>query len=304
MSWLSEHSSALAGLGGVATIVAAIVAVFTLMRAGLDSASRSRPYVVVEFDVPEHGYKRIDLVVRNSGPTAARDLSVTFDPQFEDIEDNLRLGVFVARRFRNRVPVLGPGQALRSILMVDTEDESKSDVPESLTATVSYGSPWWRRRYRDTFVLTRVIYTSQVFSESSGSERSSLQKIATAAGKWESGNTELLRQLRLLQESVVAGLATEKPEPGTVKWRLRERTRDLLLLQNVGGATAFEVSVEGSADIRRLMVFDGDAQTVRGGSFLKLHVVGHGHGPELTVTWTDQPGVQAPRHTWTGRVPA
>lgn len=304
MSWFFEHSSALAGLGGMATIVAAIVAVFTLMRAGLDSASRTRPYVVVEFDVPEYRYKRIDLVVRNTGPTAARDLGVTFDPPFEESEDLSRLGSFVAQRYRDRLPVLGPGQVLRSILIVDTDDDSKSDVPSVLTARVSYGSPWWRRRYCDTFVLNRIVYTSQVFSESSDSEKNSLKKIASATEKLPNAHRDLVRQLRYFQESVVAALGNSGPGLATVAWRIRERDESVVLVENTGSSTAFRVTLEGSPDIRHLSVLGDEAPDIRPGEFLKVHVLGHGHTPELTVAWTDEPGGEIQEHSWTGKVPS
>src|ERR1035437_7884847 len=121
MEWLGENSTALMALGGAATVIAAVVAVFALLSAGLDSASRSRPYVVAELNVPEFANKRLHLIIRKAGPTAARDVDVRFNPPFEARTDPSRLGGYVARRFARPLSVLGPAQQLRSVLMVDTE---------------------------------------------------------------------------------------------------------------------------------------------------------------------------------------
>lgn len=177
--WLQENSAALSGLGGLATVIAAVVAIFTLMRAGLDSASRTRPYVVAEFEIPDNAFKQLDLVVRNAGPTAARNLRVSFEPEFDPDAPRPQLGQYVTRRYAQPISVLGPGQTLSSVLWVDPQDESKSDLGETLTVRVRYDSPRWRiRDYDDVFVLNRVVYTAQVFSVQSDSELGSLRSIA------------------------------------------------------------------------------------------------------------------------------
>lgn len=115
MGWLEAHATTLDAIGGIATAVAGVVAVLTLMRAGLDSASRTRPYVVVEYEVPSTGGKVLSLVVRNAGSTAARNMQVEFEPPFVDGGPRTNLGRYVARRYARPVPVLAPGQAFRSL---------------------------------------------------------------------------------------------------------------------------------------------------------------------------------------------
>lgn len=303
MSWFSEHSAALQGIGGLAAIAAAVVAVFTLLRAGLDSASRTRPYVVVELDLPEYRYKRLDLVVRNAGPTAARDVSITFDPPFETSKRQSRLAPYVAERYAEPLPVLGPGQELRSILAVDPTDDAKSDLPARLTARVAYRSPWWRRRYSDTFELRRVIYEQQVFSEPSDSERNSLKKIRESLEAISQNERKLLRQVRDMQESIVAALGSIGPAQPAVAWRVRERDDEIVLVENVGGTTAYAVQVTGSESVRYLDVIGGQGQTVRPGEHLKVVVMGHGDDAELTATWVADPQQHQEVSTWCGRIP-
>lgn len=299
MEWLGDHATALMGLGGVATVMAALVAVFTLLRAGLDSASRSRPYVVAEFNVPEFAYKYLELTVRNTGPTAARDVRVEFDPPFDAGTDPSRLGGYVARRFARPLSVLGPGQRLTSVLTVDTEDYSKSDVGETLTVSLSYSSPWWRRPYRDQFILHRMVYAEQVFTESSDSVRGrlksiagSLEKLERHARTWE-GSFD-----RVAEATAQHGLLTALPKNG-VAWRVRQVSEDRDALENTGDTNAYDVSVEGNDRVRHLQV-KGDVSIVRPAEHLKLLAMLSGGAPSPTVTveWSEAAG--GTRRQWIG----
>lgn len=302
MEWLGDNATALMALGGAATVMAAVVAVFTLLRAGLDSASRSRPYVVAEFNVPEFSYKSIDLVIRNAGPAAARDVIVEFDPPFEARTDPSQLGGYVARRFARPLSVLGPGQHLSSVLMVDTDDASKSDIGETLTVSVSYSSPWWRRRYRDRFILYRVVHTEQVFTESSDSVRSRLKSIANSLEKLEQHARTWEGSLdRVAEATAQHGLLTAPPKNG-VAWRIRQISEKWVALENTGDTNALEVSVAGNVRVGNLRV-RGDVSIVRPTEHLKLAVILSGGAPSPTVTveWGD--GARDNRRQWIGTLP-
>lgn len=248
MEWFIENAAALAGLGGLATVIAAVVAVATLMRAGLDSASRTRPYVVVEYRVPEFAYKRMTLVVRNAGPTAARDLVVTFDPPFVEHDDRARLASYVARRYAQPLSVLAPGQELTSIVIADLDDEARSDIPETLRVSVRYRAPWWRRDYRDSFVLQRVVYAEQVFSRSSDSVEGRLKALLDVAKKIEVHQRGREKGLAGISNAVSdASMLLATPLPG-VHWRIRHRTGDAFLLENTGDATAYDVELSEAVD--------------------------------------------------------
>lgn len=179
IDWLSTNQQALLGIGGLATAVAATAAVFTLIRAGMESTARTRPYVLAEYRVVPYGFSRLDLVIRNSGVRAARDLSVRFDPPFKDSESPGEFGRYAARRYGAPIAVLGPGQEFSNILMYNAEQPDKSDMPELLSVKISYGGPWWRGgRYRDEILLHRTLYTQHLFSESSESPNGRMKKIA------------------------------------------------------------------------------------------------------------------------------
>ncbi|PWF26543.1 hypothetical protein DD236_06755 [Ancrocorticia populi] len=183
MEWVATNDQVIAGIAGIATVITALVAVFTLLRAGLDSAERTRPYVVVEYRIPEYSYRRLELVVRNAGPTAARKLLVAFDPPFENSDFVGDMAGYVARRYREPISTLAPGQALTSNLIADLDNEHENDVPEILKATVTYKSPWWRLgNYKDAFILQRFVYTEQTFTTSSKSVSGRLETVAKNIG--------------------------------------------------------------------------------------------------------------------------
>ncbi|WP_062318139.1 hypothetical protein [Demequina maris] len=299
MDWISSNATALAGLGGLATVATAVVAIFTLMRAGLDSASRSRPYVVVEYEVPERAYRQIRLVVRNAGPSAARDVRVVFDPPFLDSDDAGRLGAYVYRRYGDPVSVLGPGQRLESMLMVDTDDETKSDAPPVLRVLVSYKSPWWRPDYTDTFILNRVVYEQHVFMEHSDSPRGLLKSIRDSLKNVDSHLKSIARQQAYLQETIAT--VAPAPDRAGVAWRIRERNDSFHVLENIGTATAYDVTVAGTRDVRRIDIWEGTTM-VRPGERLKLMLRGFGSDPEIEVGWVSD-RTSTLRRAWRTRLP-
>lgn len=69
-------------VGGIGTAAAAVVAIITLIALRADSADRTRPVLIADLEHPPavYGNQGLDLVIRNTGLTAARDLVVKFEP--------------------------------------------------------------------------------------------------------------------------------------------------------------------------------------------------------------------------------
>lgn len=69
-------------VGGIGTAAAAVVAIITLIALRADSAYRTRPVLIADLEhLPAmYGNQGLDLVIRNTGLTAARDLVVKFEP--------------------------------------------------------------------------------------------------------------------------------------------------------------------------------------------------------------------------------
>lgn len=171
-AWVAAGSAV---AGGVAAWVAAINGSRTLARARKDSRDRSRPMLTAEFrDVP---YVRASqaLVIRNSGPTMARNVGVTFQPPIPDPEPDMEaqsVTPFLKRRYANPIPVLTPGMELDNLWYVGvptgTRYVNSEPTPDQVEVHLSYDAPDGTR-YSDVFPLDIELLRKRTFSTSSSS---------------------------------------------------------------------------------------------------------------------------------------
>lgn len=110
-SWLSANGAVVEAL---ATVVAAAIAATALGSAALDSRKRTRAIVVAELEPAEHNDSAGILVVRNVGPTPARDLCVQFDPPL-DPSDEHEIYRALIDRYSQPIDTLGPQQRLCNV---------------------------------------------------------------------------------------------------------------------------------------------------------------------------------------------
>ncbi|WP_062213884.1 hypothetical protein [Demequina oxidasica] len=291
--WLNANAEALQAIGSIAALLAAVIAILALVRAGLDSAARTRPYVVVEYRVPEQGMSRLDLVVRNVGPTAARDISLKFRPSLASDNPERRLANLAAGRFEDTVSVMGPGQELFSVLQVDDKDDTKSDVGPVLTVDVSYRSPWWRiGSYTDRFELQRSVYTGHVFTRSSDSVLGRLSKIAKDLGKIEANQKGATNATLMLASAVEMGFNRVASPCAGVQWGHQRVGQNIHRVENIGDAVAENVTLT----VDPTMFRDGDpfdgAQTVHPGQRLEFVAEASLATADSTVlvSWTEGSG--------------
>jgi hypothetical protein len=178
-SWINENGT---GLGGIAAVVTAVIAVAALRSTARDSRDRSRPVVVPEFVMAEHSDSTIDLRVRNYGQTVADDLHVTFDPPLPALPPSARLVTrFLKQRYDRTIAHLSPGQELRNIWW---SGEAKGDemltnsepTPDRVRVTVTYRGTA-RRPYRETYTLDVEDITLETYSTSSSSFPGRLESI-------------------------------------------------------------------------------------------------------------------------------
>jgi hypothetical protein len=76
----SGWSAIAAWVGLLLVAVAALVAYFQLRNARQLRAEQAQPYVVIYMESTEADEHAVDLVVKNSGATAAKDIHLTIDP--------------------------------------------------------------------------------------------------------------------------------------------------------------------------------------------------------------------------------
>ncbi|MGD8202452.1 hypothetical protein ACQE98_17560 [Ornithinimicrobium sp. W1679] len=190
--WINENGT---GLGGIAAIVTAMIAILALRATQRDSHDRTRPVIIVELQPAEHNTDAIDLVVRNYGLSAAFEVQVEFDPELCVPEhDGPYMTTYLLRRYQRPLSLLAPGQELRNIWasyrdMGGEDLENHEPTPDVATAAVSY-LDGQGRRYAQTFDLSIEAVSMTTFSISStsipgrlASVDKSLRTIANAAAQ-------------------------------------------------------------------------------------------------------------------------
>jgi hypothetical protein len=119
-----------AWIAGRAAVVSSIAAIWsarngnrTLKRADRDGQARARPMVAAELREYQFDERTLLLIIRNYGPTVARNIVVTFDPPLpktspERAHDSL--APFLKARYMKPIPVLTPGMELNNIYFYAT----------------------------------------------------------------------------------------------------------------------------------------------------------------------------------------
>jgi hypothetical protein len=144
----------LAAVSAVAILVTAVIAIMTLRELRADSRERTRPFVVASLERPPamYGAVGLDLVIRNSGVTAARDLRVGFAPDPLIIDEtgeqdprDRKAAEQLVEMFSRPIGVLPAGRRLRMRYywsQEDPEDRSRMrnayPLPSDLTVSLSY----------------------------------------------------------------------------------------------------------------------------------------------------------------------
>jgi hypothetical protein len=124
--------------------VSAFGALFTALEMRLDRIERTRPFVVVDFQLTHS--QLIYFTVRNLGSGIARNVSLEFDPVPVDLNGR-RLTDFPI--FQKPVRILAPGGEIRQLFHIATQLLA-GDTPTAFKVTAKYqGEGSWR--YSDVF---------------------------------------------------------------------------------------------------------------------------------------------------------
>ena len=188
-SRLETVSTWFAIVASAATVVAAVVAVVTLLALRADSRDRTRPRVIADLrgQVITHS---ATLVVSNVGSTPAEQVRVEFDPPLP--EDDIESGVgattaVLQRRYALPIPTLAPGSELRNVYQ--GLRGGREPVPDDFVVKCDYQDSHGRR-YSESFKLSMAPIRGATFqtpgdkSASGLLERTAvaLERIAEAIG--------------------------------------------------------------------------------------------------------------------------
>lgn len=183
--------AAAATLGQLAVIsVAAWYAKRQVDEARESREERSRPFVVIDFDV-EHARPLIRLVVKNHGTTIAHDVRFDFDPPLVSTfdgewKDSPPIGAL--RMFSHGIPSLAPGKQIAtlydSFLNFDRPDAS----PKAYDVTVSYADHAGRK-YAERTALDLDVYwnTRRVERHGVHDVHERLREISKEIKNWTAG---------------------------------------------------------------------------------------------------------------------
>lgn len=147
---LSDWADVATIAAAVFTAAAAGVAFFAILHARKLHNEASQAYVAVTMEPNEHFMEMVELVVKNTGATAARDVRLSSSPEL------MRTGSPVPAQFRpvrmpSVIPTLVPGQEWRTSWDL-RHIRLETDLPKEYTIKVSYqgiGS----KRQEETYVL-------------------------------------------------------------------------------------------------------------------------------------------------------
>lgn len=169
--------------------VTAVVAVLALVRATQDSAERSRPMVVAELRPAPRSSDAMEFVVRNYGPSLARDLRVSFEPPIPDPHDpSQSVTPFLKQRYASVIPALSPGQELSNIWWSGhggaKELENFEPTPDRCKVSLQYRGVR-KKVFRECYFIDVDLVKLTTYSVSSTDPGERVGQIAKAIDKIE-----------------------------------------------------------------------------------------------------------------------
>ncbi len=175
----------------------------TLKRADRDSQARTRPMVAAELRDEPHATTTQLLVIRNYGPTIARNVVVSFDPPLGDPppeKAHESVAPFLKRRYSRPIHVLVPGTELDNIYF-DGEDDGNGGLinsepfPDQVTVTIEFDAPDGER-YCDLFELDVDLIRQRTYVTSSRHPEERLKQAVKALEQIDKSLVKIARQNR------------------------------------------------------------------------------------------------------------
>jgi hypothetical protein len=171
-----QYSAFWSGVGAVATVAAAVVAIITLLSIKRDSRDRARPVLSAELLPITLSRGTMELVIQNVGSGVAKDVKVSFDPPIT--EDIGTFAGYVARRYAGVIPTMGPGRRLTNVYGHWTGDgghELDEPVPQQVTVMIQYKDSHGRS-YSDSYLLDVMTLRNQTTTSPGNTDEEGMRK--------------------------------------------------------------------------------------------------------------------------------
>jgi hypothetical protein len=162
-------------MGSIATVAAAIVAIWTLVALRQDSRDRTRPVIIAEICaavLAEVG----ELIVRNVGASVAKNVTFKFDPELQT--EGGMVAPYLQRRYSRTTRTFGPGAMIHDVYQY--AQGPPEPVPDEFTLTIDYYDTRGRH-YTDSYDLSVVTLRDHTRIESSDDDLPHLQRRTTRA---------------------------------------------------------------------------------------------------------------------------
>jgi len=188
-------------VGVVVAVLTAITGLRTLRQLRTDSRERSRPMMAAELRKAPYSPGTQLLVIRNYGPSIARNVKITFIPPIPDPTPERAtqsVSPFITRRYATPIPVVTPDMELSNIwfsgrlqgeLWVNFEP-----TPDQFTVRIAYDGPEGTR-YEDRFSLDTDLIRQHTYVSSSTDPENRLKEAVKSLGKIEKAVSRVARHL-------------------------------------------------------------------------------------------------------------
>lgn len=121
------------------------------------------------------------LVIKNYGPTIARNVKVTFDPPIPDPspeEAGSSVTPYLKRRYEKPIPVLTPGMELDNLWFVARGPgmDNSEPTPDRCNVTIEYDDAGCTKTYKDSFVIDVDVIRKRTYTTSSAAPPSQMKE--------------------------------------------------------------------------------------------------------------------------------
>jgi hypothetical protein len=178
-AWLwfttARVASAAALAGACLAIVTTIVGVRTLRQTRRDSQARSRPMLAAELRAVPYSDGSQTLVVKNYGPSIAKNVMVTFEPPILMPENTAGLMTpYLIKRYGTPIAVMTPGMELDNLYFSRRPGPhgrfvNGEPLPDQVTVRIAYDSADSPAHYDDEFPLDTDLLRGRTYVTSSTS---------------------------------------------------------------------------------------------------------------------------------------
>lgn len=196
-AWLAASAACAAAIAGW---WAAFNGVRTLRQARKDSKNRGRPMLAAELRRIPYVKATLTLVIRNLGPTIARNVRVTFDPPIPDPDPQVAaqsVTPFLKRRYAQPIATFTPGMELANVWFVGRPGDggqwqNAEPTPERCVVTLCYESTDGTE-YKDEFNIDVALMRAETYSTSSAAPEALMKEAVKSLKAIERSLTQLVR---------------------------------------------------------------------------------------------------------------